>query len=315
VLGLGLGLVAACKKDDAAGGKAGLAAGGAGFDADLAMLPRDSEVVLGINVAQLQQSGLWKQFVEPKLMTGDAMSKIGEFKAKCGFDPMSAVKSMAMGMKGVLGGKPDGVVVVHGVNKAKAMPCFDTMKEDMAKDGTELSHDGDVVLIKNPRGVQIAMTFVDDTTALAVFGEQATTATLKAAQAGGQALKSSQPFLDMYHKIKTSDSLWLLLSGKVLEKGAAVGVKTNAVFGSFNVTDGLALDLHMQFDTPDEAAKFATMAKSQVQQAAKMFDKSDVTADGKEVRFSIALSSQKLKDLVTQLAGLFGAFAGGMGGP
>jgi hypothetical protein len=318
-LGLGLAFVTACKKDDSSGGKAGNSSGTAAFDEDISMLPRDSEVVIGINVAQAMQSGLWKQFAEPKLTTGETMRKLGEFKAKCGIDPMTAVKSVAIGMKGVAGGKPDGAVVVHGMDKAKAMPCLDSMKDDMAKDGIELSHDGDVALFKNTRtGVQVALTYVNDNTALAVFGEQANTASLKAAQAGGQALKSSQPFLDMYHKINTGDSLWLLLSGKVLEKAAQLGVKTNAVFGSFNVTDGLALDLRMRFETPDDAAKFATMSKSQAQQASKSFDKVDITNDGAEVRFVIALSSQKLKEMVAQLSGLLGAFGGmggGMGGP
>jgi len=318
-LGVALAPIAACKKDtsggDNAGGGKGGKSGNAIGDEDLALLPRDSEVVLGINVAQVQQSALWKQFVEPKLMSGDAMSKIAEFKTKCGIDPMSAVKSVSLGMKGAGGNKPDGVAVVHGMDKTKAMACLDAMKDEMAKDGTELSHEGDVVVLKNDKtGMHAALTYINDTTALAVFGEQASAASLKAAQAGGQALKSSQPFLDMYKKINTGDSLWILLSGKALEKGAALGLKANAVYGSFNVTDGLALDLRMRFESPDEATKFAQLGQSQAKQAAKMFDKIDITPDGSEVKFSIALSNQKLKDLIAQFAGLAGAF-GGMGGP
>src|SRR5512140_475891 len=191
-LGVALAPVAACKKDnsggDTAGGKGGKS-GNATGDEDLALLPRDSEVVLGINVTQVQQSALWKQFVEPKLMSGDAMSKISEFKTKCGIDPMSAVKSVSIGMKGVAGNKPDGVAVVHGMDKTKAMACLDAMKDEMAKDGTELSHEGDVVVLKNDKsGMHAALTYINDTTALAVFGEQASAASLKAAQAGGQAL-------------------------------------------------------------------------------------------------------------------------------
>ena len=34
---------------------------------DLALLPADSEMVMGLNFAQLQQSALWKEF-SPKLM-------------------------------------------------------------------------------------------------------------------------------------------------------------------------------------------------------------------------------------------------------
>ena len=314
VVVLGLGLVAACKKDETAGDKgAGVATGSAAFSEDLALLPRDSEVVLGINVAQATQSGLWKQYVEPRLTSGDATRKIGEFKAKCGVDPMTVVKSLSLGVKNVSGGVPEGVVVVHGMTKAKAMACLDSMKDEAAKDGTELSHDGDVVLIKNSRGTQAALTYVNDSTALVVFGEQANAASVKAAQTSDQTLKASQPFLDMYKKINTGDSLWMLLSGKMLERGAAFGVKATALFGSFNVTDGLGVDMRVRFATPEEATSFMNLSKSQGQQAGKMFDKFDVTTDASDVKFSLALSSQKLKDLIDRFSGMARAFSG-MGG-
>jgi hypothetical protein len=315
VVVLGLGLVTACKKDEAAGDKSAEgASGSAAFSDDLALIPRDSEVVIGINVMQAMQSGLWKEYVQPMLTSGEATRRLSEFQAKCGVDPMTVVKSLSIGVKGTSGSKPEGVVVVHGMTKAKAMACLDSMKDDMAKDGTELSHDGDVVLIKNSRGTQVAMTYVNDSTALAVFGEQANAASVKAAQTSEQTLKASQPFLEMYKKINTGDSLWMLLSGKTLERGAAFGVKPTAVFGSFNVTDGLAVDLRVRFATPDEATSFAKLGQSQSQQAGKMFDKFEVTNDGpSDVKVSLALSSPKLKDLVSKFSGMARAFSG-MGG-
>jgi hypothetical protein len=157
--------------------------------------------------------------------------------------------------------------------------------------------------------------FVNDSTLIAVLGDKATAAGVKAAAAGGSTLKSSPPFLDMYSKVNTGDSLWALMNGnsKVFDKMASLGVKPKAMFGSVNVTDGLSLDLRMRLETPDAAAQLANMSKSQLQQAAKMFDKADVSNDGADVRFTIVMSSQKLQALISQFAGLMGAF-GGMGG-
>lgn len=318
VLGLALAFVAACKKDGASGDKHGGTSGVSGNTVsgdDLALIPRDSEVVVGINLSQIQQSALWKKFIEPQLLTGDALGKINEFKTKCGIDPMSIVKSISIGVKDVSGGKPQGVVVVHGMDKSKAMSCLDSMKDEIAKGGTELTRDGDVALFKNTRtGQQIAMQYINDSTALAVFGEQVTAASVKAAQSNSQTLKSSQPFLDMYGKISTGDSLWFLLSGRVLDKGAALGVKPSGVFGSLNVSDSLTLDLRIRLASPEEAAKLTTLGQSQAKQAAKMFDKLDITSDGPEVKLAIGLSSQKLEALVEQLKGLASMFGGGMGG-
>ncbi|HET7499588.1 MAG TPA: hypothetical protein VFK02_01250 [Kofleriaceae bacterium] len=331
-LGLALAFGTACKKDgktsDPAGKgdkggdqtaekPSGMTGPGAAAD-DLSLIPRDSELVLGLNLAQVQQSALWKQFVEPKLMTGDAAQKMNEFKAKCGFDPMSAIKSVSLGLKGVGNDNPDGVVVIHGVNKAKSWACLDSMKDEMTKDGTEYIKDGDVAIFKNKNknDYAVAVTFINDSTALAVLGDKANAAGVKAAAAGGSALKSSPPFLDMYGKINTGDSLWLLMNGasKVFDKMAGLGVKPIALFGSLNVTDGLALDMRVRLETPDAAAQLANMGKAQLQQAAKMFDKADVTNDGADVRLSVVLSNQKLQALIAQFAGLVGAFGGMDGG-
>ena len=100
VVAIGLG-GAACKKNDdakpgdktATGDKAtGDKAGGGGVNdangGDLSLLPVDSEMVIGLNIAQLQQSALWKQF-SPKIMDKIA-GNLADFKADCGFDPLDS---------------------------------------------------------------------------------------------------------------------------------------------------------------------------------------------------------------------------------
>jgi hypothetical protein len=193
------------------------------------------------------------------------------------------------------------------------------MKDEAAKDGTAIVKDGDVAFFKNDKeGSTVAVTFVSDTTLLAVAGPAATKDGIKAAAAGTSALKTSAAFVDMYGKIKTSDSLWMLMNGnsKVFDKAAgAIGSKPKAVFGSVNVTDGLTLDAHIRFETADQATQFGTMAKGQAAGLEKMVDKVDVTTEATDVKFTIVISSQKLQDLIKQFAGMAGAFGGGMGGP
>src|SRR5258706_10948328 len=91
---------------------------------DLGYLPLQSEIVIGINFAQLQSSSVWKKFAEPQLAQGDFVAKLNEFKTKCGFDPFVAIKSMAMSLGG-LGGdtKQEAVAVVHGLEKSKMVLC------------------------------------------------------------------------------------------------------------------------------------------------------------------------------------------------
>jgi hypothetical protein len=328
-LALALALaVVGCKKDEkkadpaggdktaekAAGNMAGGAAavGAAAAGEDLSLLPKDSEMVLGINWTQVQGSQLWKQFVEPKLMKPENMAKLNDFKAKCGFDPMTAVKTISVGMKNLSGGKPDGAIVIHGVDKAKTLGCLDTMKADIEKDGTTYTRDGDVALFKDKNGQNIGLTFVNDTTAVGVFGADANAAGVKQVAAGGSKLKDSPAFVDMYSKIRTGDSLWLLMNGNspLFDKMGSAGIKAKAVYGSLNVTDGLALDLRLRVADDQAAQQLASMSKQQLAQAAKMFDQSDVVAEGADVKYTLVMSAAKLQNMIQQ----FGPMLGGLGG-
>ncbi len=284
---------------------------------DLALLPVDSEIVLGLNFAQLQKSALWKKFAEPMMMKGDTQSKLAEFKDKCGFDPMTSIKSLSMGLKGLGGDKPDGVLVVHGPEKSKVMACLAKVKDEAAKDGSTVSMDGDIVSVKSKTGEMFAFTYVNDTTLVGVVGPNATTAGVKAAAAGTSALKTSAAFVDMYSKINTQDSLWVLMNGnsKVFEKAGQMGFKPKAVFGSVNVTDGLTVDMRVRLDTPDQATQITNMANQQVAQFKQMVDKLSIVADGADVKLDVALSTQKLEALIQQFAGMMGGLGGGMGGP
>ena len=283
-----------------------------GANDDLALLPVDSEIVMGLNFTQLQQSSLWKKFVEPKLMDGEVQKKFAEFKDKCGFDPLGSVKSISVGLLGLGNKKPDGAVVIHGPDKGKVLACIDKMKDEAQKDGDKIENDGGIITVTTKSGDTFAMTFVNDTTMLGVIGANANAAGVKAAAAGGSTLRTSPAFVDMYSKINTSDSLWMLMNGNshAFDKAAAMGFKPKAVFGSVNVTDGLTLDLRMRLDSPDQAAQIAGMAKGQAAQAKAMFDKLDIGNEGADVKVSLGLSSAKLDALIQQFAGLVGNMGG-----
>jgi hypothetical protein len=314
VVALGFVVGSACKKaDDAKGG------GGGSTGDDVALIPADSEVVFGLNFAQLQQSALWKQY-SPKLM--EKMSdKLNQVKTAGGFDPMTSFKSMSMGMKNVGAGggaKPDGVMVVHGPDKAKIMACMDKYKAEAAKNDTEITIDGDVVLVKSTKDNETAaMTFVNDTTMIATIGTLGTKDGVKAAAKGGNGLKSSQMFNDLFGKINTSDSLWFLVNGNspLLDKASMMG-KPKAMYGSLNITDGLAVDFHVKSSSADEAKSLVDMAKAQTDspQVKQMVDKIEITNNGDDAHFVVAMSAQKLQSLVGMFGGMMGMMGGGGGG-
>jgi len=284
---------------------------------DLSLLPADSEMVIGINLGQLQQSALYKQFAS-KFMD-KAAGGLAEFKAACGFDPMESIKSMAMGMKNLGGGgAPDGAIVIHGPDKAKVMACIDKAKDKAKEKGTEITVDGDVVLVKDKSGGTTAFTFVNDSTMLGTIGTKGNVDGVKEAAKGTSALKTSATFVDMYSKINTQDSVWALVNGnsKMLDKAGALGVKPKAIFGSLNLTDGLTVDVRVRMSTPDEVKGFVGMAQGQIgnPQVKQLFDQLDVVGDGNDAKITVKMSAEKLKALASMVGNMMGGMMGGMGG-
>jgi hypothetical protein len=335
VLALGaLNLGAGCKKKDE--NKAGdkttgapgqnpvtqPAAGGAMIKGgeDLALLPSDSELVIGLNFAQLQKSALWKQF-SPAIMA-KAASGLADFKAMCGFDPFEKFKSVSVGLKGLEGKAPDGAVVIHGLEKAQTMACLDKGKAELAKKGTEVTVDGDVFMMKGKGGETMAWTFINGDTMLGTTGTAGTKDGVLAAAKGTAGLKGSAKFVEMYSKINTADSLWFLVNGNApfMAKASLPGSKPQAIFGSLNVTDGLTVDVRFRMATPDEAKAMVDMMKGQTNsaQVKQMFDKLDVGVDANDAKLSVAMSQEKLKNLAQMIGGMMGGMmgaGGGMGGP
>jgi hypothetical protein len=327
VLALGLG-ASACQapppaaktteaKATATPGKAALApASGVGaplsgvIGDDLSLIPSDSEAVIGINFAQLQQSSSWKQYVAPKL--GSALG-IDKFKALCGFDPLDSLKSVAIGLKGLGGSGKDvsGTIVVHGYDKTKAMACFDKDGvKDAEKDGSKVVIDRDVVLVTDKSGQHVGFTFVNNDTAIAVIGPDAsTTDGVKKVASGGSQFRTSPAFLEMFQTINSQDTLWLVANGNspVFSRMHTLGVNLRALFGSLNLTDGLAVNMRLRLDSPDAASNVVSLAKGQLTQAKFFFDKLDVSSNGPDVKFDVAMSKAKL----TQLAGTVASMMGG----
>ena len=268
---------------------------------DLSLLPADSEMVGGLNFAQLQTTVLWKKYVAPLLAGGDFQATLNELKAKCKVDAMQLVTRISFGIK-VSGsdGAPEGVIVAHGVPKARLVACYGL--KGTKKLGADVTVDGDVVIVNAKDGRNVAFSFVDDSTALIVMGKNATRAGIKALATGQSGLKTSPAFVELYKKTSTTDTMWMLMNGnsKAFEELAKTGIRPRAVFGSIRVAHDISLDFRMRFATPEEAQRVAGVVQPQVQQAAAMFDKLVVTSDGPDVRVEIGIADAKLKVLMKQ---------------
>jgi hypothetical protein len=295
----------ACGKDSKkeAGGAGGAAASS---NEDLAYLPLASQLVAGIDVAQLQGSTLWKELVQP-LILKNGQARIADFQAKCGFDPMTAVKRVSIGLKNADGRNPEGIVLVHGLEKAKAMACLDKQKDEFAKERIEVSVQGDVVLMKQEGEVPVGVTFIKDTTALVVIGPDATVEGVKKAATGGSELAKSAKFTELHGKLAGGKSIWFVINGNTpaLAKGLGqLNITAEAAFGTIHVTDKLSADARLRLPSAKDASETAAKIKDGIGETVAGFvEKIDFASDGPDMKVTATATKDNLKTL-TSLFGI-----------
>lgn len=300
----------------ACGSKAAGPAGAGADAADLALLPADSMIVAGVNVKQMQTSALYKEYVEPRIASGEVAAKIADVNATCGFDPKSAVSSVSIGAKGMSGGAFDAIFVVHGLEKTKTLECFDKMKAKLEAESITYTKSGDFVTVTN-RGNNGVLTFVNDSTMIVGTGSYANESAVKGAAAGTSALKSSPAFVDMYSKLDTSKSIWFFVNGKlsVLEQASGfIGIKPKSVFGAINVAENLSIDTRIRAESDAKAAEFAKNFAGQADglKQGGMADSASITSEGPDVRMQAVMTPAQIKQMASQLLPMIQMMAGGM---
>jgi RNA polymerase sigma factor (sigma-70 family) len=283
-------------------------------ESDLALLPADSEAVIGLNFAQLQHSALWQQYVALRMETDE----LRQFAAECGFDPVASLGAITVGLRGLSGDSPTGTLVLHGFDKAKVLACFeDKASPKLEQGGVHVAVDNGVVMIESPDHTQhAAFTFTDASTAVVVLGpEAATREGIEHVLAGDHSLRGSTELAAALQNVNTDASLWAVLSDSSPLIGTANGSlapytsqKLGTVYLSLDVTDSLAFDAGVHLGSPaDVAAAVATItSKIEAVDPTKTlrgyFDQLDVFADGSDLIVSVSLAGDQLPMLGTAIA-------------
>jgi hypothetical protein len=266
-------------------------------------LPIDAEVVVALDIPKIAQSALWKQYA-PMVM-GRLPETAKMLIDQCALSPTTiAVSLKAVSDEGI----PDGVAVIHGLDKAKALgDCLTKAKQVATQHGHTLAFDNDILTATTKHGTFVA-TFATDSTFVAVWGQHADHTTLQQAISSGVGLRKSPAFTALLEKVNTGRPVWLVGNGnsKLFAQASALGVKPRGIAASIDVTDGVAFDGRVGVESPDQASQLSTMLKSQTGMATSFFDKLDIGTDAADVTLSVALSLEKLKTMMQML---------GSGGP
>jgi hypothetical protein len=305
---LGSIALAACYRDrapDAPPGERteeGRAAGAASSD-ELAFLPLDSELVLGLDVRQIVGSPLWKQ-LEPQLM--DRIGpRLGEVRAACGYEPLAVLRNVTVGVK--LTEPFDGVIVVRGLPRDKTLACVTRVLPN--RPGITVERGVVTVPSDGPNEPPAVMAFANATTLVVTTSR----GKLDAALASGAPLRGSRAFTELWELVNARDAVWGVVNGasRAFASLASFGVRPRAVLGSASLASGLALTGRMRLGSPDEATQLASLGQAQVSALQSMAEKVEVGSEGTDVTLRVEMTTAQVETIARMLSAMAGSMFGG----
>ena len=312
------------KKDEAGGGAAGGggAKGAAGAKAAVpsktgfAVFPGDSQFVVGVNLASARSSGLWAKYKDK--VEAQMASEFAELREACGIDPIGQVQTIIAAGKQGGGGEPDAVVVMKGLQRASLKTCGEKMA---AKEGKKLTvtEEGNLAnYVVDDKNIWAA--WLDDSTV--VIAPEKDKAYVSARAAGEGGLAEGSAVMALLKSVDTSAAIYFAADTAMMGPQAAMMQGAKGIFGSLKLTDGLALDAGLRFDTPDNAKKMTEMVNQQVgamkgqlpPQFKTLVEKAVIKQVDKDMVLQLSLSGAELEQLAQALEGMKGMLGGGMGG-
>jgi hypothetical protein len=267
----------------------------------LAFLPLDADIVLGVDVAALRTSALWAEYQSG--LTDLLGPQLASIQKTCGFDPIQTVESVTLAVSAKEG--TNTVLVVRGLDRDRTIAC---LKTNVIPD-TTVAMDRDVVSLTHGGGGRDVLAFADRSTLVLEGSKQPTPDGLRARLQGGAPLRGSPAFLEMFGRLERGATVWVVINGNasLFDKLAGTGMRPSAIYGTVHAAAGLGSKVHMRMPSPDQAKQLAATAQGQTQQAASMFSRLDVTAEGDVVTIALEMSLDNVRTMVSAFGILGGA--------
>ena len=270
-------------------------------------LPANLTMVGGISFDSIRSSQLF-QTMWPLMLAqqADTQANLDKFKATCGFDPISAFDSAALGMDD----SEQGAIVVSlkGTDQKALEACItkvakaDGKTASITKAGALTKYAGlgdkDVYLKWLSKDTFAIATSPDDKDLLTKY------------TAGG--LDKDKALKGALASVKTDAALWGV--GNKQQNLDEIGAKMLLGYGSADVKSGtIGAEIHIVVDSAKAAADAATKANAELAQAKKsgqvpamfssLLNSVKVSSSGSEIVMSASIAEKDLLTLIQMVAG------------
>jgi hypothetical protein len=290
---------------------------------DMAMVPRETEIVFMANLTRARSAPMWKKLTDVLNKDPASKQKYDEFVAKCKFDPIKQLDSAFLALPQYTEQNREFAVILRGTfDKNNLASCVrQTAKEQAGKDLQESAYQNHQIYSSD--GQDGVFTILSDHVAVLAGKEWIKKVIdLHDNRTKGDGAKDNQALSALVKRTQQGDALWGvgLVPPAVGEKlknnpqlGSAGSLKS--IFGSIDFAKGLLLHLNLDLGSDKDAADTAAKVKEQLAGAKKnpsvmlmgmsrYFD--GIKVDSRQSTFSttIEMDQQQVEDLSQQLSGL-----------
>lgn len=298
---------------------------------DLALVPKEADIVLMANVTRMRNTAMWRKLLDVRDSDPQQKKDYDEFVTKCGLDPFKQIDSVFVAVPQGGGEQKEFAAILRGqFNEQKLVGCARDQAKKDGRDLTTSDYNGKKLYTDNQKGEAFA-TFLDGKTAV-VGGKEWVKKVIDLAANKGESAKANTELAALLKRAKTSDALWG--AGLVPQStrdqfkndprlSSAGSMKD--IFGSVDFASGVASEMNVdtgsEADAKDLAAK-ATAQLSDIRKSpqfmmmglAQYLDGIKIDSKGPTFHLTVTYNQQQVDDLINRVKGLLKSFGGAMGG-
>jgi hypothetical protein len=228
----------------------------------LKVIPSDSKVVVGINLASARKSKWWKKIEEQIAKDDGEDNKLAKIEKACGLKPLEIVNSVVIGLDKLGGRKYDDegnenkekvlMVVSGNFDKAQIKACFEKAPEALGKKG-KVTEEGEILKLEIEGEDDPLVTYWLDAKTVMITSETDNAKIKEMASGKGP----SKTVGEMIGKVNAGSTFWLAMDAADL--GGGMGrmpiAPPAAVWMNGNVGGGADLEVGLRYGSSSEAKK------------------------------------------------------------
>lgn len=313
--------------------------GGTASKDDLALVPQDTEMVIGINISRMRGTAMWKKFMDLGLAQEKSKKDYEEFNKNC-VDISSAdgPESLFVALPNVTKATKDGAVIIRlkaALDDAKLAKCAEYMASKNSEKVVTSDYNGKKIYNSGSAAdaEKGGLTLLDSKTI--AFGSGAWLKKVIDIAAGKEpaSAKKNEVLVALVKRAKTSDAIWGAGSVPQSVRDSFKGNPQLApmatlkdAFGSMDFASGMSLDVNLDTGSDADAKALNDQVTTQLAEVKKspqvmmlglntMIDPLKIEAKGSTFHVGVSYDQKTVDEMVTRFQGMLKGFGGGMGGP